>query len=238
LAATPYDPLLTVEGIQAVNGPAAINAILLDSVTTANYEGIWVPWQFVKQGSLELSGSMASLSCQLLGTNSRAPLNSYVITFAGTETTDDVVTVNFVTPVSTLTATYRVLASDTSTSVAAGIGAFINTHANFAAYGLQASNVAGVLTVTWPSYTPSAGGVPWTTSSPPIAPFISVTSSVSGGATETVAVAPGTGGSLLGSAITALGLTQFTFSSRWLKIRVNTLTGGGAVITAIAQGTA
>jgi hypothetical protein len=235
MVSTPYDPWVKIEGIPAVSGPTSINATLLDTVVTPNYEGIWVPWQFVKQGSLEISGTFATLSCQLIGTNSQNPFNSYVITFGGSATNGDVVTVNFATAVATLVATIPIVTSEATPTMATALAAFINTSAIFATYGFQAVAIASAVTVTWPSFYPISIGA-FSTSSPPPAPAVLITSSVSGGATETVTVTAGTGGSSMGSAITALGMTQFSLSARWIKIRVTTLTGGN--VTAIAQGTA
>lgn len=233
--AVPTDPIVRVEGLSAISGPASINSTLLDAVSVANYEGVWAPWLFVKQGSLEVSGTFATLSCQLFGTNQINPLNSYAITIAGSFTAADIITLNFTTPLGVLAATYTVSGGDTATVAAAGLKNFINTSSAFSAQGFQASNVAGVLTVTWPT-PPFLGAGSYSTSNPAYSPIVTVTSSVSGSATETVAVAAGSGGSALGSAITASGMTQFTLSARWLKVRITTLTGGN--VTAIAQGTA
>lgn len=237
MAATPYDPFMKIEGLSAINGPASINGTLLNAVTTANYEGVWLPWQFVKQGSLEVSGTFSGLSCQLYGTNIQSPLNSYAITLTGTtRNASDVVTLNFTTPSGVLTAAYTLGAGETLTTIAAALVAVITASAAFAAAGFMASNLAGVITVTWPSLVPSAVGSFYTTSSPGVIQNVQVTSSVTGTGNEAVAVAPGAGGSALGAAITAAGMTQFTLSSRWLKVRISTLASGS--VTAIAQGTA
>lgn len=236
MAVAPYDSLTKIEGIQAVNGPASINATLLNGVTSAIFEGIWVPWLFVKQGSLEISGSFASLGCQLVGTNALNPVNSYVFTIGGSATNNDVINITFAIPGASLLATTTVVTSETVTAMAAALAAFINTSAAFAAYGFQATNLAGVLTVTWPNTFPTSGV--YSTSQPPVSPIVIPTTAVSGAATETVTTAAGVGGSNIGASITAAGMTQFTISSRWLKVRVTALTGGGANVTAIAQGTA
>lgn len=253
--ASPNDPFLRTEGIAAINGPASINAVLLDGVASANFEGVWVPWLFVKQGSLEITGTATSYTLSLLGTNAVSPLNSYAITIAGSSTAADVITLTFSLPMGTLVAAFTVLGGNTATQNAAGLVAAIGANQAFAAQGIQASNLAGVITVTWPSITPSSSGGAYTTSNPGLIQVITVSSSVSGSATETVAVAPGTGGSLLPTANPSTGaitnaaiangtsgfgtlpfMVQFSASARWLKIRVTVLSGGN--ITAIAQGTA
>ncbi len=232
-----WDPLYRIEGIPSVQGPTSINAQLLDGVNTANFEGLWVPWLYVKQGSLEISGTFATLSCQLYGTNAISPLNSFTATIGGTITNGDTVSLNFSFPASNLvTITVPVVTAETTAQIAAALVAGINANPTLASYGVQASAPASVITITWPSPSPFPGQGTYTTSNPDVAPVLTLTSAVTGGATETVAIAPGVGGSTLGSAITAAGMTQFTFSARWLKIRVTTLTGGN--VNAIAQGTA
>jgi hypothetical protein len=234
--ASPYDPILRAEGIQAINGPASLNAILLDTITSVPFEGIWVPWLFVKQGSLEISGTFATLSCQLYGTNALSPLNSFVVTVTGSGTLNDVSTLLFTLPTVVVPIAYTSVGADTPTVIATALVASINANASLLALGFRATNLAGVITVTWPSPSPFFGPGAATTSSPGVAPVLLLTSSVTGSATEIFAIAAGVGGSALGTAITALGMTQFTFSARWLKIRITTLTGGN--VTAIAQGTA
>lgn len=235
MVASPYDSIVRIEGIPSVQGPTSISAVLLDNIAAVPYEGIWVPWLFTKQGSLELSGTISTLSCQLYGSNSLSPLNSYQITVGGTLTIGDVLSAVFTTPSGTVTAVYTTAAGNTTTNMAAGLAAFINTSMSFAALGFTASSAGAVLTVFWPSVAPPPV-VPYTTSSTATAQVVTVATSVVGSATETMTVAAGVGGSALGSAITALGMTQFTYTARWLKIRLTTLTGGS--VTAIAQGTA
>jgi hypothetical protein len=244
LAATPYDALIRIEGIPAVSGPTSLNAILLDGVSTASYEGIWFPWLFVKQGSLELSGT-STFSLTLWGTNALAPLNSYAFTIAGSTTNLDILQINFATPFGVHQAFYQTVTSDTPTIQAAGLAANINSTPAFAAMGFQASNLAGVLTVSWPSVSPASAGQYFTTSSPGIAQVVNVTTAVTGGATETIATAVGVGGSAIAATLaaatsslttmTAPGLYQFTASARWIKVRLTSVTGN---LTAVAQGTA
>lgn len=240
MAISPSDPLVRIEGLSAINGPASVNAVLLDSVQTANFEGIWVPWLFVKQGSLEVSGVMSTLSLQLYGTNSLSPTNSYTLTIGGSATNMDVVTIAFNFPgLPAINVPFTVTTGLTNPQIATGVGNAINASATLLAIGVSASVSSNVVTVTWPSSAPlNSIGQFSSTSSSPVALFLNLSSSVSGSATETVTIAPGVGGSTVGSAITALGMTQFTISARYLKIRITTLTGGGATITAIAQGTA
>ena len=238
MAASPYDPLVRIEGLPSISGPASINAMLLDMVSSTPFEGIWVPWLFVKQGSLEVSGSMSTLSLQLYGTNLLYPVNSYTITCGGTANTGNVVQLNFTTPLGVFQAAFTDTTGNTTTQIAQGIVASINTNAVLASFGFQASNLANVVTVTWPSQVPTVVLPGYSTTTPSVLQVVTIATNVTGSATETLAVAAGTTGSAVGSAITSLGMTQFTLSARWLKVRLTTLTGGGANITAVAQGTA
>lgn len=226
--ASPSNPVVRVDGIPAISGQASINALLADTLVTANFEGPWVPWMFSKQTSVEVLGTFATLSCQLYTTNQLNPLNSYGITIAGTFTAADVITLTFTTPLGVILATYTVIGGNTATIAAAGLRDFINTSSSFAAQGIQASSAAGLLTVTWP--TP-----PFTRPSA-VSPLITVSGASSGSSTETVAVAVGSGGVVQGSAITGLGMTQLAITARWLKARITTLTGGN--VSVIAQGIA
>lgn len=237
----PYDPFLRIEGLTAVNGPASINAVLLDSVTSVPYEGVWFPWMFVKQGSLEVSGSMSTLSCQLYGTNAMAPTNSYTITMTGTAATGNNLTTNLILPTGTITAVFADTTGNTTTQIATGVAAAINTavQASTPMWGIVATSATNVVTITWPAIPPTQGGGGFVSqSSPAIAPMMAITTAVSGSASETMTLAAGSTGSAVGSAITALSMTQFTVSARFLKVRITTLTGGGANITATAQGSA
>lgn len=237
MPASPYDPLVRIEGIPAVSGPTSINATLLDNIQATPYEGIWVPWLYTKQGSIEISGSFSSLSASLFGTNSLNPLNSYTITVGGTAATGNTITLTVITPSGTFSVTFNDTTGNTTTQIAAGVVAAIAASTLLSSLGFQATNLANVITLTWPS-SPPPGSFPYTTSSPPVAQVVTLTVTASGTASETFAVASGVGGSSLIASITALGMTQFSVSARWLKVRLTTLTGGGANVTAIAQGTA
>lgn len=235
---SPWDPIERIEGMQSVVGPASINVVLADAVASVPYEGIWVPWLYSKFGSVEVYGSMSTLSCQLYSTNRIDPLNSYVVTVGGTLTVGDTLTVGATTPSGVLVATYTTVAGDTTTTMAAGLAAYINQSIAFASLGFTATNNAAVLTVNWPSIAPPSGMIPYTTSNPAVAQTVTLTTSVSGSATETMTVTCGVDGSTVGSAMTTLGNVVSLPTVRWLKLRVTTLTGSGAVIDAIAQGAA
>lgn len=231
-----WDPFVKIEGIPSTNGPTSINAILIDNISTVPYEGIWVPWMYTKQGSLDVFGTFATLSLQLYGTNQTSPMNSWTVTMGGTATNNDVVTLNIATQTGTIAVPITITTAETTTQMAAALAAAVNTNSSCAAQGITASSNAAVMTLSWPSPAPAQTMFPYTTSMPAVTPLISLSSSVSGAATETVGIAAGTGGNTIGAAITAASLTQFTASARWLKIRVTTLTGGN--LTAIAQGSA
>ena len=221
------------------NGPFSESAIvvsaLLGSVPT---EGLWSFVGWSKVGSIELAGSMATLSCQLYGSNQPdAPANTYTVTLAGSGyASSDTVSLVFGNQnlsAGSLTITYTLGSGESATTVATKLAALIGS-SKLAALGFQASSLAGVITITYPSGAATgAGGSP---SSPLPSNFTTVTGSASG--SETVTVAAGTNGSVLGSAITALGLTAVTPLPRWVIGRITTLTGTGAAVTATFHGAA
>lgn len=221
------------------NGPFSESAILasaaLGSIPT---EGLWSFSGWAKVGSLELAGSMSTLSCQLYGSNQPdPPPNTYTATLAGSPyTSGDTVSLVFGNQNlsgASLTLTYTLGSSESATTVAAALVKLIGSSA-LAALGFQASSLAGVITITFPSGAATgSGGSP---SSPLPSNFTTLTGSAS--ASETVTIAAGTNGSTIGSAITALGLTAVTTLPRWVTARVATLTGTGAAVTATFHGAA
>lgn len=80
---------------------------------------------------------------------------------------------------SPVTVTYTTKAGDTPTTEAAGLVALINSTAALTSVGVFASNVAGVITMFWPST---------------ISPTIVWTKNVTGGATETITIGATTAG--------------------------------------------
>ena len=181
---------------------------------------------------------MSTLSLQLYGTNVLNPVNSYTVTCGGVAATGNSLQLNITTPLGTFQVSFADTTGNTTTQMAAGLVAAVNSSMTLLPLGFQASNLANVVTITWPSQVPAPTLAAYTTASPAVLQVVTIATAVTGTASETLTVAAGSGGSAVGSAITALGMTQFTLSARWLKVRLTTLTGASATITAIAQGTA
>jgi len=224
-----------------LTGPFGARASLGAGVTSAPAEGIWVPVEFLKNFSVELSGTFSGASVQLYASNQGVePGNSITITIGGTVATGDVLTINFVSPiVGTVPVTYTTVAGDTATTIAAAFAAAINAlatnpNAAFQGLGVSASSSAGVITIDWPSIATKAqapndmpAGFNVSVTEPVFANFLSFTTSTTG--SETFTLANGTTGQTLGAAITAAGFTQFPGTAvRWIKARFTALTSGSA----------
>lgn len=224
--------------------PFDIGLQLLDNASVAPTEGLWLPARFAKTGSIELAGSMSTVSVSLLGTNQLAdPLNQMALTVGGTITTGDIVTIkatNTNLPGGSASVAYTVVGGDTTTTIGAALSALMNASLGMTAIGVTAQAAAGVITASFPSIFANDGtnGSNYATGAGP-ANITTFTASVSGAATETVTVAGVTTiGSAVGSAITALGLTQITVLPRWIRARLTTLTGTAAFINATFCGAA
>lgn len=226
-------------------GPFDIGLQLLDNATAATTEGLWLPTQFAKVGTVELAGSMSTVSVSLVGTNQLlAPLNQYTLTIASTVATGDVITVKATNSNilgGSASVSYTTIAGDTTTTIAAGLAALINASAGtrgMAAAGITASSTAAVITVSFPSVFPNAGTENYNYATNVGAGNITTFAGTSTGS-ETVTVAGVTTiGSAIGSAITALGLTSITLLTRWTRARMTTLTGANAFINATFCGSA
>ncbi|HTI81751.1 MAG TPA: hypothetical protein VL614_14985 [Acetobacteraceae bacterium] len=224
--------------------PFDIGLQLLDNASVATTEGLWLPSRFAKTASVEVSGSMSTMSVSLLGTNQLAePLNQMTLTIGGTITAGDVVTAkasNGNLPGGSASVSYTVAAGDTTTTIGAALSALMNASQGMTAIGLTAQAAAGVITASFPSIFANDGtnASGYATGMGP-ANITTFSGSVSGAATETVTVAGVTTiGSAVGSAITALGLTQLTVLPRWIRARLTTLTGAAAFINATLCGAA
>jgi hypothetical protein len=234
------DPISLFESAP-FNGPFSLSSLLLDSVTAAGYEGVWVPTKFLKYATVEVEGSFSSLSISLYGTNldSVGAVNQNVLTIGGSVTASDVITLTFANANlagGTEAVAYTAHGGDTTTTIATALAAAINADANLKALGFAATSNAAVVTVTFPSI-PQSGEL-LSPSSPGSSNATRITSSVSGSATETIAITAGSNGTLLGSAITAAGLTSLAnyLSLRYIKARLTTLTGSNASVSAALQG--
>lgn len=224
------DPLVRYDSAP-FNGPFAISAALLDGVAVAPYEGVWLPARFAKAGSVELQlgGTGLTAEVDIWATNQQdMPSNTYVLTVGGSATATDVLTLTFKNPLlagGQKAVAYTVPSSPSLNSVAAGIAAAVNADTALQAIGVTAAALAAVVTITWPSTSPSAA--PGAPSAPKSASTIALSTSLSGGATETLTVTLGTDGTQVAS-LSAAGLVSMPtapFPFRWIKARMPTLSG-------------
>jgi len=217
-------------------GPFGIRARLLDAVAATPVEGLWIPSGWAKTGSIEAFGSISTLEIDVFGTNALGwPLNTYTATIGGTSTPGDLVGLDFINPNlpnGSKTLTHTVVSGDSLTSIAAALVTKINADAGMQAVQITATNLAGAITIQFPSAV-----FPGTPSSPPNANTTLLTGVLNSGANESVTIAAGTDGVLL-APITELGLTQVSITTAYIKARLKTLTGGGAVVSAIYNGAA
>lgn len=214
-------------------GPYGIHALLMDAAPAKPVEGCWVPLFGAKLATLELSGSMDSLGLDVFGSNAlEDPGNSYSITIAGSVTVDDVVSLDITNSnlPAGISVSHTSVGGDTATTIATALVAAINASSVLAGLSIRATNALGVITLAFPSFAPQPGaGNP---SAPALANNTLVAGSVSGSATETIAIAVGTNGIKIGSTLAAFGLTALTVVPRWVKARLTTLTGTGANVSA------
>ena len=227
------DPAVAVTAPK-FGAPFDVALQLLDNATVATTEGLWLPARFVKNGSVEVAGSMSTLSVQLLGTNQfNEPMNAFTLTVGGTVATGHTVTVTMTNsniPGGTASVFYLTTGTDTANTVAAALAALMATSPGMIASGVVPSVAAAVITAQYPSIFPQASG--------PVPQYGAndgnmLTFSGSSTGAETVTVAGVTTiGSAIGSAITALGITALTILPRWIRARMTTLTGGSAFINA------
>lgn len=219
------------------NGPFSESALVFDALAAAPFEGLWVNTSFLKNLNLDIEGTFSATSIQLYGTNldTVGAVNQYVLTVTNSSiTTNDVITTKFKNPNipgGSESVAYTVLGGDTNTTIATALAAAINADVILKGLGFAATSALGVVTVTFPSTPPNTSG---TSSSPANSNTTQITSSVSGGATETVTTTCGSNGNTIGSAITAAGLTNISPIPRYVKARLNSMTG--SIMNAALQG--
>lgn len=217
---------------------AAIDSLLTGTAGVG--EGVWVPVRFAKVASLEIEGTFSALSLQLLGSNSQTdPGNQYTVTVGGSATQNDVITLHFANPNlpnGTEDVVYTVPATPSVNSIAAGIAAAINADTNLAALGITALAASAIITVSYPSAAPPAAAEGASPSQPAFQNNTVITDTLSGGASETIAIANASSGQAVGSAITAKGITAIATFPGWIKAQINTFTG--SVLTAGYHGAA
>ncbi len=221
-------------------GPFSISSQLIRSVTAAPYEGLWIPAMWSKFHSIELS-SASSFSAASVGIYAAddyaTPPNEYTVTVGGTITAADVASITLSNPNfrnGTETVSYTVQAGDTTSTIATALAAAINADATLAAVLITATASAAVVTVSYPTI-PS--GTFDNIQNLPLGNFTTLSTNVTGSATETLTVAVGTNGTLM-QTITAPSFVNLQFSCRWIKARLTTLTGSNAIIDVNYSGVA
>lgn len=217
------------------NGPFDLSAVLIDQAVAAGVEGIWIDSGFAKAHSIEMIGS-GTIGVDLYGSNAPdMPPNQYAVTIGGSATQNDVISLIFANQNlagGTRTVAYTVPATPSINGIAAGIATAVNADAALKALGFSASAANAVITISFPSAPLGSSFPPVSPSAPAMSNVTVLTSTLSGGASETVAIVSGTNGTKIGSTINALGLTAISVLPRWLTARLTTLSGGSAVLSA------
>lgn len=214
------------------NGVFSQNSLLIDAISAAPYEGLWVSAQFLKNACIETEGTFGSMSFQLYGTNldSVGAVNQYTATIGGSVTTGDVVTLKILSGnihAGSESVSYTTVGGDTTTTIATALAAAINADTVLNSIGVQATSAAAVITITFPSAVSNINATP---SSPFLQNQITISSTVSGSATETVTVAVGSNGIAIGSAITSKSLTNISPIPKYIKARLTAVSGGNATV--------
>lgn len=209
---------------------------LINGAVNVPAEGLWTPINLLWYASVQVTGSISTLSAQIYGSNQNdAPLNTYTATVGGVPLAGNSYTLTFnaALVMQNVVITYTAVSGDTVTSIAASLAALINANTSLAVTGLVATSSAGVVTMQWPTL---ANGESYTSyTQPPIANRIALFASTSGG---TFTAACGTDGYALTSAITSLGIVSAVNSLpvRWIKGRITTLTGTNANASILLTG--
>ena len=215
-------------------GSGSINGMLLDAVTAAPNESLWIPVEHAKYMSVDVFGvSITSFSLQLYGTNIIDPLNQQTITIGGSVGTGHVLSTVFTNaslPNGAETVTYTTVGGDNTTTIATAVAAAINSDLNLAAIGLRATSSAAVVTVSYPSVPSSTASI--SQASPTFGNWTTISGSSTGSETQTVA--NGSNGNTIGSAITTSSITGISFNVRNIKARLTAISATS--ISAIVQG--
>lgn len=228
------------------NGPFALSSIMLDGVTAALFEGVWIPVSFAKSGSFEflLGGTGPSGTVQIWGTNQPNPVNTYTVTIGGSETDGDTLTLTFKAPGMPAQAINVTTAGGEGLpAIATAFATAINANATLGGQGLGVSAVAvgAVITINWPSISPNQPiSGPTQPGSPPPQNVLSLAASKSGGASETLTIALGTDGTELAS-LTANGISSpptIPFPIGFVKARLTALAGTNPTATLNFNGAA
>lgn len=211
------------------NGPLAQHSQLLPTLTAAVYEGLWLPSKFLKNANILVNGTFSAAEVDIFVSNDlNPPANNYVVTVGGTATSGDSVGLAMTAalcPKGTKTPAYTVQMGDNLNAVATGLAAAIAADTDLAALGITATALAAVVTIAWPSQSPAQPASGFSSPSQPAAAnALSIATALSGGATETLAIALGTSG-FKTLAITAVGLFNLATVPRWIKARLASFTG-------------
>lgn len=214
-------------------GPFDMTSQTVD-VTAPGFDGVWIPAAYLKFTSASIDGQWSTVSVDLVASlHHEDPGNSNTITIGGTTATGNVITTTLSTIRGVIAIPYTVTGTDTTTTEAAAIAALINANNTLGSLGIQATAASGVITLSWPSVAPGvevenqSAGFEGTQSTPSFSNYVAVTMASTG--SETFAIATGTTGDVI-QTLTSAGLSSTTTVTpfRWVKFRVNTLTGTNA----------
>src|SRR5574340_185571 len=168
---------------------------LAQGVTAVPVQGPWLPCSLFNQASAEVYGTYTTVSSGILLANSYfPPMNGYKIAIGGTITPGDVLSLTVTSSVACVqTVSYTVTSGNTLNQIAGSLAALLTTNSGLAAAGFLVSEGSGIIVMQFPSLPPGyswsgAGLVASTPASSPPINYVTVSTSVSGAATETMTV--------------------------------------------------
>lgn len=211
---------------------------LAQGVTAAPVQGPWLPCSLFSQATAEVYGTYTTVSSGILLANSYfPPMNGYKVAVGGTVTPGDVLSITVTSSVAGVqTVNYTVASGNTLNQIAASLAILLAKNAQLAAAGFLLSEGSGVIVMQFPSLPPGyswsgAGLVASTPASSPPINYVTVSTSVSNSATETMTV----GLVNNGPTIQTLNATSPHallpgIPARWVQGNVSVLTGAGAIV--------
>jgi flagellar hook protein FlgE len=235
----PTDTQATISGAlaAAVNSDANLQAAGITASSSGAAMTVLTPTAL--PGPTTYGQSVTAAASETVTTAAGTPYTTETGTFTGAATPGDVVSFtvnNPALPSGTVTASYTVQPADTLTSIAAGLASAINATASLSAKGISASSVGGVMTLSTPD---SLGATTYG-------------QSVSGAATENLALAAGTDlspetatiggtptpGDVVGLTFANAGLPGSPVSVHYTVGAADTLTNIGAGLAALINSNA
>lgn len=227
-------------------GPMAGFLRLVEGAVAAPTQGPWLPCGLFKSVSVDAEGSASTIAAAVRVANTLSPpLNGYTVTIGGTVTAGDVVSVSVASSLAgTVAVSHTAASGDTVGTIAAALASSLQADAALAAAGFVVNEGSAIITMTFPSLAP---GMIWQGNgmaidalgtSPPIN-CVSVTTSVSGSATETATVGLVNNGTAVGSLSAIPGhFSVTTLPARWIQGNVTALSGTGANVNLNLAGVA